>query len=288
MCLKHEFDKKAPVCASCKKTNRTRSFCREKHKHRQLPWCTVYVILSAVDATDHTTVVAAPSEKTGMLCESLGTDYKKKAPRNSKEDEGSTMKDDASTNDDTVDGANKSNDKEDDSGDTDNIYNIEQSRTFLSQISCKSNTIHWLDIDGETNVSTNESDVKALNNAIRTPSVPTDMQVYASPQIYHHLLTPQQQHQHYYQQQQQLAAWQAQYGAMGPIQGQVYPLQVSRQQMPNSPESRQESGIDTTTGSGDSGEGNTGIAPLQNNENNAQPDSDFNNLNQVQTSVSIY
>ena len=60
-CVKSDFDAKTPVCAACKKNNRTRSFCRNGHKHRQLPWCTVYVILSALEATDPSTVVAAPS-----------------------------------------------------------------------------------------------------------------------------------------------------------------------------------------------------------------------------------
>uniref|UniRef100_A0A6V2GSE2 Uncharacterized protein n=1 Tax=Ditylum brightwellii TaxID=49249 RepID=A0A6V2GSE2_9STRA len=61
-CVKKSFDKKTPVCAACKKTNRTRAFCRERHKHKQLPWCTVYVLLSALENTDPSTVVAAPSK----------------------------------------------------------------------------------------------------------------------------------------------------------------------------------------------------------------------------------
>lgn len=54
---------KTPVCATCKKTNRTRSFCRDRHKHRKLPWCTVYVMLSTQESADPSTVVAAPSRK---------------------------------------------------------------------------------------------------------------------------------------------------------------------------------------------------------------------------------
>lgn len=42
---------KTPVCAVCKKTNRTRNFCRERHLHRHLPWCTVYVTLTALDGS---------------------------------------------------------------------------------------------------------------------------------------------------------------------------------------------------------------------------------------------
>lgn len=45
--LKNDFDLRTPVCSACKKTNRTRSFCRDRHKHRQLPWCTVFVVLYA-------------------------------------------------------------------------------------------------------------------------------------------------------------------------------------------------------------------------------------------------
>jgi len=65
-CVKEPFDSKTPVCAACKKTNRTRSFCRERHQHRQLPWCTVYVILSVLEKTDPNTVVAASSIPVGL------------------------------------------------------------------------------------------------------------------------------------------------------------------------------------------------------------------------------
>jgi len=55
-CLKEgthwESKGKTPVCAVCKKTNRTRNFCRERHMHRHLPWCTVYVTLTALDGTN--------------------------------------------------------------------------------------------------------------------------------------------------------------------------------------------------------------------------------------------
>lgn len=55
-CLKEgvQWDSKGktPVCAVCKKTNRTRNFCRERHLHRHLPWCTVYVTLTALDGSN--------------------------------------------------------------------------------------------------------------------------------------------------------------------------------------------------------------------------------------------
>ena len=69
--LKEPDGKQVPVCASCKKTNRTRQFCREKHCHRQLPWCTVYVMMSALDSTDPSTIVAGPSVPAGQPLEEV-------------------------------------------------------------------------------------------------------------------------------------------------------------------------------------------------------------------------
>lgn len=63
-CIKTHFDSKTPVCSACKRTNRTKSFCRERHRHRTLPWCTVYVVLSTVaDSDDVVSGTAASSEK---------------------------------------------------------------------------------------------------------------------------------------------------------------------------------------------------------------------------------
>ena len=177
--LKKDFPFDTPVCASCKRTNRTRSFCREKHRHRNLPWCTVYVILSAVNSTDPSTLMAAPSQ-----------------PNVDNENE-EFLKSIVGDNDLLNDPLNC---------DTDDIYKIEPSRTFLSQVSCTKNTIHWLQyIEGEESAPVNnESDLKALNDAIRTPSIQPDMnaalpntQFYQQPYLHH---------------QQQLAAWHAQYG----------------------------------------------------------------------------
>ena len=39
---------KTPICMACKDKNYTRHHCREKQAHQQLPWNTVYVMLSAV------------------------------------------------------------------------------------------------------------------------------------------------------------------------------------------------------------------------------------------------
>lgn len=74
-CVKQPFDAKTPVCAGCKKTNRTRSFCRERHQHRQLPWCTVYVTLTAVDNS-----IPAGHETPGMAPQHVTVQENKEAP----------------------------------------------------------------------------------------------------------------------------------------------------------------------------------------------------------------
>lgn len=63
-CVPVQFAKneKTPVCAACKKTNRTRTFCRERHKHRLLPWSTVYVLMSTLESVESAATVPAPSK----------------------------------------------------------------------------------------------------------------------------------------------------------------------------------------------------------------------------------
>ena len=143
-CVKENFDSKTPVCAACKKTNRTRSFCRVRYKHRKMPWCTVFVILSTVDSTDPSTVVASPS---------IPVDVYEHNPYPN------------------VPGLSRPK-RNYEHCQTDDINAVEPSRTLLAQISCTHSSIHWLQYsDGEGTVSNgaSESEVKALNVAIRTP-----------------------------------------------------------------------------------------------------------------------
>lgn len=44
--LKGDLNPLTPICAPCKDKNYTRTYCRQNKKHRQLPWSTVYVIVS--------------------------------------------------------------------------------------------------------------------------------------------------------------------------------------------------------------------------------------------------
>lgn len=82
--VRKPFHHKTPVCDSCKRTNRTRSFCREKHKHRQLPWCTVYVLLSAQDQE-------GPTPATTGSSKSVEVEGQRKTPSPSHKGEGSEV-----------------------------------------------------------------------------------------------------------------------------------------------------------------------------------------------------
>jgi hypothetical protein len=135
-CVTKPFDPKTPVCAACKRTNRTRSFCRERHKHRQLPWCSVYVLLSTLDAADPSTVVAGASQKV------------KDEPTNgeaaAESAEGGDAKVAAAGEDEAAVGSETIASDPDDRGD--DINEIAESRTFLAKVSCRSTSIHWLEM----------------------------------------------------------------------------------------------------------------------------------------------
>eukprot|EP00555_Chaetoceros_dichaeta_P009780 CAMPEP_0198252794 /NCGR_PEP_ID=MMETSP1447-20131203/3263_1 /TAXON_ID=420782 /ORGANISM="Chaetoceros dichaeta, Strain CCMP1751" /LENGTH=491 /DNA_ID=CAMNT_0043938179 /DNA_START=78 /DNA_END=1553 /DNA_ORIENTATION=- len=219
--VKADFDIKTPVCAACKKTNRTRSFCRARHKHRQLPWCTVFVLLSAVESTDPSTVVAAPSrpvlpgnenedtlsdgnneklteEKTDepFPLKGVGGDEEtststpvyevtasiKSAIQPKKEDDITSkimeevyaVNKPSSTDEekkvvvDVMSNADVISAEVDPEGD--NINDIDASRTFLVKVSTQSISVHWLELGGE-GYANSDSEVKALNDAIRSPTM---------------------------------------------------------------------------------------------------------------------
>ena len=132
-CVTKPFDAKTPVCAACKRTNRTRSFCRERHKHRQLPWCSVYVLLSTLDAADPSTVVAGSSQK--VTDDSTNGEAKINAVDDSSR---LNIDNDVPRSSDTI--SSDPNDLGDD------INDIAESRTFLAKVSCRSTSIHWLEM----------------------------------------------------------------------------------------------------------------------------------------------
>ena len=139
--VKKPFDPKTPVCAACKRTNRTRSFCRERHRHRQLPWCTVYVLLSALDQADPSTVVAGASRQVDN-----SNDGDEQLKDESEKTTATTDEDSKPRAEDTSTGAGSETISSDVEGEGDDINDIAESRTFLAKVSCRGSSIHWLDL----------------------------------------------------------------------------------------------------------------------------------------------
>ncbi len=151
---------KTPVCATCKKTNRTRSFCRDRHKHRKLPWCTVYVMLSTQESAEPSTIVAAPSTKIDSAKDSDAENNQGKVNTStppSMKNEPNTAHTQSSSLE-TTGASNKNGESKKDSSDTnepssktagDDINDIPESRTMLIQINDEETTIKWLQLAHE-------------------------------------------------------------------------------------------------------------------------------------------
>jgi hypothetical protein len=173
-CSRDDLNPTTPVCASCKKTNRTRSFCRERHKHRHLPWCTVYVLLSTEESVDPATIVAAPSRPVNSSFgdatgEAAGIQQQREAhakgkvrvktdspvgvpdeastaeSKNSESIYGSTSPENVSPGDEAKRGAVEV------AGD--DVNDIPHSRTMLIEVSTRSTNITWLELAESDNNS---------------------------------------------------------------------------------------------------------------------------------------
>lgn len=236
-CVKTPFDPKTPVCSACKKTNRTRSFCRDRHKHRQLPWCTVYVLLSPADSIDPATRVAPesiPIDNAEEKSEVAGDD-KKAVPayvepsadpcEAEQESEGKKARKKIKVADDGED-----------------INDISESRTFLAKVSCHATSVHWLEL-ADFDVADQQAAMQGLvapdgghMAMARHPGMPSGPQMdpgyaqhfahamgYAAQQ---HQMSLKNHQQYFYQMQQrqhqqyasQQAQWQAQYNHQSHMQ----------------------------------------------------------------------
>lgn len=283
-CAKKSFDARTPVCAACKKTNRTRSFCRERHQHKQLPWCAVYVILTCKkegdendkdeaegkgnsDQTEKTDTAADNEakdnvEKNNSVTSNSGEAVVKTEGQNDVEVKKETDEENktkavksessAENNDDREQTKSVGTDSSVGNGltesklesgsdmtkeitngsnfDSDDINNIDESRTFLAQVSCSASSIQWLELaeydqmknspfvfaNGQTFGASNRSPLgintmAAVNHPYYPPMVP--IPGFAHPQALQmqqqHFLQMQQRHQAQFVAQQ--AALQAQY-----------------------------------------------------------------------------
>ena len=118
---------KAPICMTCKDKNYTRHHCREKQQHSQLPWNTVYVMLSAVPSYGGNSGYPIendmrPVGSSGSKRSSSGSvTSEDRAPKKMKSEDSS---EDAATISSDVNTATKTEDQED-------IHEVQTSRAVL-------------------------------------------------------------------------------------------------------------------------------------------------------------
>ena len=151
------FDAKTPICATCKKKNYTRSFCRERHRHRSLPWSTVYVTLSVMEGmtpSDNANVKASAVNAADSA--STAVDVNEAAVQ-AAITAATYLTDTASANGTTlVDGTlvgTLGDQHQQEVQLTDDLSHMDEiSRTVLLRLSAKESTLQWVEFDeSETN-----------------------------------------------------------------------------------------------------------------------------------------
>jgi len=139
---------KAPICMACKDKNYTRHHCREKQKHQQLPWGTVYVLMSAIPRASEN------GFPRNIGCHTQSMDYKRPASNMSMSSSCSSGHEDASASkrmkgdECSTATSDTSANPEDEVVASDDIHMIESTRAFLMTInkdhSC---VLRWLEVD---------------------------------------------------------------------------------------------------------------------------------------------
>ena len=179
--VRQDFSPKTPVCSACKRTNRTKNFCRERHKHRHLPWCTVYVLLSALENADPNTVVAGSSKPAPTMSPEASIKTEGAASAGAPENvesglssvqqptklqtsvSGTPPTDSSHSTVSPPEVEKKSSTEEapviteiatEPPGQGDDIHDVADSRTFLALVSSRGTSIHWLElVEYEENMS---------------------------------------------------------------------------------------------------------------------------------------
>jgi len=136
------IDGKDPFCMACKGKNYTRHHCRGMEQHRQLPWGTFYILLSAIPR--------APGDRVLVK----GKDSLNKGSKRPASDTGCNRSLPSKKIKDNKYNANSVFEKEA----SDDIHQIEYSRTFLLKIkNDQSCVLRWLEIDPPVDRSENAS-----------------------------------------------------------------------------------------------------------------------------------
>merc|ERR1712238_16544 len=160
-CFKRDVDVSTAICHACKEKNYTRQYCREKLKHRQLPWPSAYARLSASTKEiaeskrvkkNKATKVSKKAKKDNDELEKAkdekSEDKSDQAIRDKRENDSGT--DDFQSKETPVKKVKTEEGKEEDfSGEEDDTMfeQIPEPSTFLAIVSSKGCTYEWLVVD---------------------------------------------------------------------------------------------------------------------------------------------
>jgi len=112
---------RSPICTPCKEKSYAKHYCRETQQHLQLPWVTIYIMLSAVPHYEPIDRILSQTSEYGI---SLSDWNKNKSPVN-------IIKGNKLVGKDCID----------------DIQKVQKSRSCLLTINSSSSTLHWLETD---------------------------------------------------------------------------------------------------------------------------------------------
>jgi len=163
----------SPICMACKDKNYTRHHCRVKNKHLELPWGTVYVILSAIPVA---------SESTGFFDNDSNSPSSSKKRSSSDGSEEPITSKRSKTNDDDGEASQSSIKEEDDTDaeesvdSTETIQKIHSSRAFLITVGKDDCVLDWLNLDPLA--SNDQTDENAWNHQQTMDNMPEQPPYY--------------------------------------------------------------------------------------------------------------
>uniref|UniRef100_A0A7S3VAI8 Uncharacterized protein n=1 Tax=Chaetoceros debilis TaxID=122233 RepID=A0A7S3VAI8_9STRA len=159
---------KSPICMACKDKNYTRHHCRVKNKHLEMPWGTVYVMLSAIPAAPGATGFlndndsiseSSGSKRTLSLSDSNECEPSSKKSKRSG-DEDSTVRDEDSETEAPKECI------------TSDIHQIQSSKAFLLTVGKDDCILNWLDVDAtvpQTESSSSWASEPPMDNMYQPP-----------------------------------------------------------------------------------------------------------------------
>ena len=138
-CFKEDKGCSTPICSTCKEKNYTRQYCREKLKHRQLPWGAVYVSLTMVGSkkTIKRDAIRKPKRSSSQGIKREASEDSNTIPASKKRK--NDLSPDENITSSNVRNKDDENQSDDDEEDNENMFkNVDESRTLLAIVSSQS------------------------------------------------------------------------------------------------------------------------------------------------------